>query len=264
MRTPRLGPESTDDFFQGLAMKHRNKLVAAATAITLIAAAPMLIAQEKKAAPAESAEQAEPYRPGRGPGPGYGMGPGMMGDARSHHPMMGGGPGPVGPGRGPGCDMGPGMMSGYGHGHGPRYGMGPGMMEGGGGYPMGPGMMGGPGMGMMGPGMMGRMGAIWSLDLSDEQADRIDKIHDELHRKHRGLMTQMWEARDRLRDLYEADDRDPVAIGKAYAQVSDLQRQMLESHVQGEKQMEDVLTKEQRESLNREYRRSKRFHRYGH
>ena len=255
-------------------MNHRTKLVAAATAITLIAAAPLLIAQEKKAEPSRPAEQAEPYRPGRGPGPGYGMGPGMMSHEQWHERMMGGS-GPHGPGPGPGCDMGPDTRSGHHQGHGPWPGMGPGAMGGYGGYHMGPGMMGGYGMGMMDPGMMmgpgmmgpggmGRMGAIWSLDLSDEQANRIDKIHDELHRKHRGLMTQMWEARDRLRDLYEADDRDPAAIGKAYAQVSDLQRQMLESHVQGEKQMEGVLTQEQRESLHREYRRSKRFRRYGH
>jgi Spy/CpxP family protein refolding chaperone len=259
-------------------MNNRNRIIAAATAITLIAIAPLVMAQEKKTEPAKPAEQSEPYRPGGGYGPGYGMGPGMMGDGGDHHGMMGG-RGGDGPGYGPGYGMGPGMMGGYGHGYGPGYGMGPGTMMGRGGYGMGPGMMAGCGMGMMGPGMMGghgmgmmvpgmmgngmgRMNAIWSLDLTDEQASRIDKIHDELHRQHRGLMPQLWEAQDRLRDLYMADNRDPAAVGKAYAQVSDLQRQMLEGQVQAEKQMEDVLTKAQREQLQRQYRRSQRFNRY--
>lgn len=213
-------------------MSIRHKLLAA-TAAAFVGTAPPLLAQETKP-PAAKPEPAQPYRPGGS----YGAGPGMMG------------------GYGPGYGMGPHMMGDYG-----RGGMGPGMM-GGRGY--GPGMMG---PGMSGPGMMmggmGRMDAIWSLDLTDEQSGRIDKIHDELHRKHRGLMTQMWDAQDRLRDAYNAENRDPAAIGKAYAQVSELQRQMFESHVQAEKQMEEVLTKEQREQLRREYRRSERFNRYG-
>jgi len=241
-------------------MNPLQKLAAAATAVAMIAATPMLIAQERKPEPGKPAEQAEPYRPGRGPGPGYGMGPGMMGHEQWHHRMMGG-PGPYGAGPRPGCEAGPGMWSGHHpHGHGGWRGTGPGMMGGYGMGMMGPGMMG---PGMMGPGGMGRMHRIWSLDLTDEQADRIDGIHDELHRKHRGLMAQMWEARDRLRELSEADDRDPAAIGKAYAQVSDLQRQMIESRVQAEKQMEAVLTKEQREQLMREVRRDRRQYQYG-
>lgn len=231
-------------------MNTRRKLIAAATAIALLGATPPLMAQDTKPEAAKPAPQAQPYRPGSGYGPGpmgglmgspgyghgYRMGPGIMGDPRS--------------------GMGPGMM-GYGHGS----GMGPGMM---GGHGVGPSVMG---PGMMGPGMMGggmgRMGAVWSLDLTDEQANRLERIHDELHRQHRGLMPKMWEAQDRLRELYNAENRDPPAIGKAYAQASDLQRQMLESHVQAEKQMEEVLTREQREQLRRDYRRSERFNRYG-
>lgn len=231
-------------------MNTRTKLIVAATAVALIGTTPLLIAQESKPDAAKDVQQAQPYRPGAGHGPGIGTG-GMMG----------------GPGYGPGYGMGSGMMGGRG------YGMGPGMMDGHGhGGGMGHGMMGGGfGAGMMGPGMMGpgmmmggmgRMGAIWSLDLTDEQAGRIDKLHDELHRKHRGLMSQMWDAQDRLRDAYRADNRDPAAIGKAFALVSDLQRQMLESHVQAEQQMENVLTQQQREQLRREYRRNERFNRY--
>jgi Spy/CpxP family protein refolding chaperone len=103
------------------------------------------------------------------------------------------------------------------------------------------------------------MHLIWSLDLTDEQARRIERIHEELHRKQRGLLPQLWEAQDRLRDASAADERDPAAIGKAYAQVADVQRQMIESHVQAEQQMEAVLTPEQREQVKRGYQRGGRF-----
>ena len=63
-------------------MNNRNKLVVAATAITLIAAAPLLIAQEKKTEPAKPTQQAQPYRPGGG------IGPGMMGDDDAGRGMM--------------------------------------------------------------------------------------------------------------------------------------------------------------------------------
>jgi len=249
-------------------MNTRNKLIAAVAA-ALVGTTPMLLAQETKSETAGSAAPAKPYRPGGAEGPGHGMG-GMMGGPAYGH-SYGMGHGRMGE---HGYGMGPGMMGGYGHG----WGMDPGMMGGRGCGPgmMGPGMMS-PGMmgpGMMGPGMMGpgmmmgpagmsRMRAIWSLDLTEEQAGRIDNIHEDLHRTHHGLMSQMWDAQERLRDLYNADARDPAAIGKAYAQVSDVQRQMLESQVRAERQMEDVLSPEQREQLHREVRRSQRYRRYG-
>lgn len=236
-------------------MNRAHKLAAAAAAVALIAAAPTLVAQEKKTEPAPRSERAEPYHPGHGPG--YGMGPGMMGPG--HHGMMEQAR-PYGPGPGPHCGTHPGMREGCPEAYGPWHGMGPAAMGGYGGHPhMGPGMMGGYGMGMTGPGAMGRMHLIWSLDLTDEQARRIERIHDELHRKQRGLMPQLWEAQDRLRDASAADERDPAAIGKAYAQVADVQRQMIESHVQSEQQMEAVLTPEQREQVKRGYQRGGRF-----
>ncbi|MGE5241359.1 MAG: Spy/CpxP family protein refolding chaperone [Bacteroidota bacterium] len=149
----------------------------------------------------------------------------------------GGGYGPYG--------MGPGMMGGYGGG----YGMGPGMMGGyGGGYGMGPGMMGGYGGYGMGPGMMG-YGALNGLDLSDEQRSKIDKIFDAERKQHWGIMGQMLEEQNKLRDLYNADQPDPKKVGAAYGQIAKLRQQMLETHVQASNQMQQVLTKEQREQL---------------
>ncbi len=171
-----------------------------------------------------------------GTAPGYGgYGPGMM---------RGYGPGMMG-GQGPGYGMGPGMMGGCG-GYGPGYGAGYGPGYGPG-YGMGPGMMGGMGM--------GRMHGLWALDLKDDQVDKIGKIREELWVKQRGLMQQMWEQQDKLRQLYYADKPDRAAIDKVTTRIGELQRQAMDAHLDAEKKIEDVLTKEQREQLRQGFRR---------
>jgi Spy/CpxP family protein refolding chaperone len=157
---------------------------------------------------------------GYGPG-GWGMGPGMMG------------------GYG-GYGMGPGMMGGYG----PGYGMGPGMMMG--------GMMGGYGPGYgMGPGMMWGYGPGAGLNLTDEQRDKINKIREDTGRKQWDLMTKMHEEQDRLSELYYSDKRDDAAISKSYQTLSGLRQQMFENSLAARKQLDGVLTKEQREQSRR-------------
>ena len=140
-------------------------------------------------------------------------------------------------------------------GYGP-YGMGPGMMGGYGGYGMGPGMMGGyGGMGMMGggygmgPGMMGGYGALNGLDLSDEQRTKIDKIFDAERKQHWSVMGKMMDEQNKLRDLYAQETPDPKKVGAVYGEIAKLRQQMLETHVQASNQMQQVLTKEQREQL---------------
>jgi hypothetical protein len=140
--------------------------------------------------------------------PGYGMG------------MMGGyGPG-YGMGQGMGGGYGPGsMMGGYGGG----FGMGPGMGMMGSGCSCGmPGSGMGPGMGMMGGGMgsgmmggwAGRMGPMAMLDLSDAQNAQLERIQGESMKKQRSLMHQVWGEQEKLWDLFNAEKRNPAAIGK--------------------------------------------------
>jgi len=162
--------------------------------------------------------------------PAYGMGPGMMG---GYGPGMMGGPG-YGRGYAPGYGMGGGTGRGYGPGY---YGMGPGMMGGYGmgpwmmggygmGYGMGPGMMGGYGMGYgMGPGMMGGCGGYGynALNLSDAQRTKIQKIQEEASRSQWEIMNKMHEA-------------------------------MSQGWQDAQKKIDAVLTKEQREQLNRGWR----------
>lgn len=146
-----------------------------------------------------------------------------------------------------------GMMGGMGQGM--MGGMGPGMMGGG----MGPGMMGDMGMmGGMGPGMMGGGGMtarMTMLDLSDAQAEQLEKIQAEAMRKQRKLMRQMWDEQEKMSDLYDAENRDPAAIGKAYSKLSDLQRQAIEIHIDMENKAAAVLSKEQKAQMRRGFGR---------
>jgi len=137
-------------------------------------------------------------------------------------------------GYGPGYGMGPGMMGGYGpgyygRGYGPGYGMGPGMMRGYGmGYGMGPGMMRGYGPGYgMGMGMTGGCGGYGygygALNLTDAQRDKIRKIEEDTARAQWEIMNKMHEA-------------------------------MAQGWQEAHKKIDAVLTKEQREQLNRGWR----------
>lgn len=130
-----------------------------------------------------------------------------------------------------GASHGGGMMGGYGGG----------MM---GGYSGG--MMGGHGSGMMTEPEMHMLGM---LSLSKEQQAKINQISDEL--KHNNWATQglMNDETAKLRDLYQADKRDPAAIGKEYQKVFDLKRQMIVTYLEAENRIEEVLTPEQLASL---------------
>lgn len=125
------------------------------------------------------------------------------------------------------------------------YGMGPGMM---GGYGMGPGMMRGYGMG---PGAMGGYGLGAALDLTAEQRGQIAKVWDELRQKHWELMRKMQSEQLKMRELFAAGDSDDAALSKAFRQMSELRQEMFDQMLSARKQVDAVLTKEQRELLNR-------------
>jgi Spy/CpxP family protein refolding chaperone len=141
----------------------------------------------------------------------------------------------------------------FGHDGHHRYDMddyaGKGRMKGYGGYGMGGpgGMMGPQGAGMML--MQPNMRVLETLDLSKEQSDRITKISDKL--KHDNWATQglFNDETAKLRDLYEADRRDPSAIGREYQKVFDLKRKMIETYLEAENRIEDVLTPDQLEAM---------------
>jgi len=144
-------------------------------------------------------------------------------------------------------------------GQGTGYGYGPGMMgRGGSGYGYGaPGMMGGPGM-MNGPGggygqrgMRGYGGGagLDTLDLTDEQRQKILAIQEEGREKNWSTMGKMRAENFKLRNLYYADNLDANQLVEQQRKVDDLRREMLKSHVESRKKVEAVLTAEQRKQL---------------
>jgi len=135
-----------------------------------------------------------------------------------------------GPGYGPGAGYGPGMMGGYG----PGYGRG--MM---GGYGYGPGYGRGSGYGY----------GLASLNLTQEQQDKIAAIQEENRSKNWGTMGQMRSEMYKLRRMLTADNVDTKAVGEQQKKVDELRRQMLVSRVEAHKQVEAVLTPEQRKQF---------------
>lgn len=141
---------------------------------------------------------------------------------------------PASPPRGAGPWGGPGMMGGWGGGAGMMgYGPGRGMMRG---YGMGPGAM---------------MSDAWAggLDLSEEQRTKIHQIQDETRKRHWTLMGSMLDQQAKLRDLYEAPQRDTAAIDSTYKAIDGMRQQMIDSSADARKRIEAVLTKKQLDQL---------------
>ena len=131
----------------------------------------------------------------------------------------------------------------YSHG----YGMDGSMM---GGYGMGPGMMAGEGRGYgMGSGMMGGYGSRADLQLTAEQRSKIAKIQDDVRRKHWDLMGKMQDERSQMNEQFNAEPRDDAALSKSYRKMSELGQQMFDLSLAAQKQMDTVLTAEQREKM---------------
>jgi len=125
---------------------------------------------------------------------------------------------------------------------GPGYGYGPGMM---GGY--GEGMMGGS---TMGGGMMGGYGGpMAALKLTDEQQDKLFAIQESNRKKNWDTMSSVRSEMFKLRRMYNAESVDSKALLEQQKKVDDLRRQVLASRLDMRKQMESVLTPEQRKQL---------------
>ena len=123
---------------------------------------------------------------------------------------------------------------------------GSGMMEGYGRGMMGDhegGMMGGYGSGMMME--SSRMNMVRSLDLSDEQRSKIKKLSDQLRHNNWIAQGSIMDESAKLRDLYEADKRDPATIGNVYQKIFDMKRQMIEAMIDTQNHVEELLTPEQ-------------------
>ncbi len=102
---------------------------------------------------------------------------------------------------------------------------------------------------MGGQGMMMGVGRYHMLNLSADQQSRISKLTDQLNHDNWAKQGMINDESAKLRDLYEADKRDPAAIGEEYKKIFDLKRQMIEAYLATQNQIEDLLTPEQRDQL---------------
>jgi Spy/CpxP family protein refolding chaperone len=107
-----------------------------------------------------------------------------------------------------------------------------------GGHGAGPGMMGGYGY-----------GGVASLDLSDEQQEKVFAIQEEHRRKNWDTMGKMRAEQFKLRRMYYADEADPKAVSEQQKKVDELRRQLLVTRLEVRKQIEAVLTPEQRKQV---------------
>lgn len=103
------------------------------------------------------------------------------------------------------------------------------------------GMMGNEGSMVESP----RMKMVMMLDLSNEQRSKINKLSDQLHHDNWAIQGSMMDETAKLRDLYEADKRDPATIGNEYRKIFDLKRQMIEAMIDTQNHIEALLTPEQ-------------------
>ena len=135
---------------------------------------------------------------------------------------------------------------GYGPGYGPGMrGYGPGMM--GGGY--GPGYGPGYGRGMMGYGPGWGGGMFARLNLTDEQQDKVFAIQEQHRSKNFGTMSKMRAETFKLQRMLNAENADSKAIVEQQKKVDELRREMLASRLEMRKDVEKVLTPEQRKEF---------------
>ncbi|MDH3694210.1 MAG: Spy/CpxP family protein refolding chaperone [Gammaproteobacteria bacterium] len=95
-------------------------------------------------------------------------------------------------------------------------------------------------------GMMGRGMGFAMLDLSDEQLDQLDQIHDQQRKQRWEIKGKMMDEQSQLRKLYRADTPDAKAIGEVYGRICDYRRQMIEARIEAHNKKQALLTDEQR------------------
>jgi Spy/CpxP family protein refolding chaperone len=115
------------------------------------------------------------------------------------------------------------------------------------GYGMGGGMMGGYAMG--GDEMLGGYGPRADLNLTTEQRSKIAKIQDDVRRKRWDLMGKMQDERSQMNEQFNAEPRDDAALSASYRKMSELRQQMFDLSLVARKQMDAVLSAEQREKM---------------
>ena len=90
------------------------------------------------------------------------------------------------------------------------------------------------------------MGIMSALNLTQEQIQQVVAVAEEARAKNTALLARIGEEFQKIAPLFAAEDPDPAAIGAAYAQVFDLQRQSIEDSIATYRNQVAILSDEQK------------------
>ena len=96
---------------------------------------------------------------------------------------------------------------------------------------------------------MNMMRMMGITNLTDEQQNSINQLHDSMRKSHWELMGLAMDERVNLRDAMAADRPDPKNVGGIYGRLFDLKRKMIESQIETHNGVLDLLTEEQAEQM---------------
>ena len=113
------------------------------------------------------------------------------------------------------------------------------------------GSMGGWGMAEGEGFMTARLRAVWTLDLTQDQKDKIRAIQRKARATHWELEDKIEVVSDKLFEQYKYPKRDAKAIGKIYAKIFDFRRQIIENGIVTGNEVEKVLTTKQWKTLQK-------------
>ena len=121
------------------------------------------------------------------------------------------------------------------------------------GYGMGPGMIGGPASCRgMGSDAIGDLNSRADLNLTAEQRRKIGKIEADTRHEHWELMGRMQDQESQMIEQFNSEQRDDAALSKTHRDISDLRNQMFDLALRAEKQIDAVLTDEQRAKVRQD------------
>jgi Spy/CpxP family protein refolding chaperone len=97
--------------------------------------------------------------------------------------------------------------------------------------------------------MMGGYGVGPELNLTEEQRSQIAKIQTELRQKHTEVMGKMQAEMLQMRELLASNNSDEAALSAIFKKVTDLRQEMFDQLLSTQKQVNAVLSEEQRALL---------------
>jgi len=95
------------------------------------------------------------------------------------------------------------------------------------------------------------LGPLDQLDLSRQQLGAIDIINEDLRDRQSNLSRRLAAEHEKLRELYDAPERDRTKIDRQFRRIDQLRREMFESSVDAHDRIEAQLSESQRQRLQR-------------